>query len=79
MRKGEKRRYRTVFPHTIDAIRLARIQDGAYLEANDAFIKISGSSPDEIIGVHGGAQLTWHEPSKLREIQDRLSPLSLRA
>ncbi len=70
LRESEER-YRTVFHHTIDAISISRIADGTYLEANDAFFKMTGYDPAEIIGVRDGVKAVWEDLVRISRHRDR--------
>jgi len=72
LRKSEER-YRTVFQHTIDAITISRLDDGIYLEANDAFFEMTGYRPEEIIGHTSLAQKIWGNLDQMTEMLDLLS------
>jgi diguanylate cyclase (GGDEF)-like protein/PAS domain S-box-containing protein len=71
LRENEER-YRSVFQHTIDAISIARISDGTYLEANEAFFKMTGYDPAEIIGLHDGVKIVWEDLAQFDEMQTLL-------
>jgi len=57
-------RLRRVF-HTIpDAINMARLSDGVYLDVNDSFCQLSGYSREEIIGKNSDELNLWAEASE---------------
>jgi len=43
-------RYRTAFQTSLDAININRLEDGAYIDCNKAFLDVVGFSRDEVIG-----------------------------
>jgi len=45
-----ERRYRTAFQTSIDAMSLTRLDDGRYLDANQALLDLVGYSREEVIG-----------------------------
>jgi PAS domain S-box-containing protein len=55
-------RYRTAFETTLDAIAITRLQDGVYLEVNQAFLDMSGYARHELIG-HSSLEISiWANP-----------------
>jgi diguanylate cyclase (GGDEF)-like protein/PAS domain S-box-containing protein len=48
--RHSEERYRTAFQTTIDAININRIDDGTYVDCNQAFLDIIGFARDEVIG-----------------------------
>lgn len=72
LRKSEER-YRAVFQNTIDSISVMRIEDGTYLEANDAFYEMTGYAPNEIIGRSQGARILWENHADLEKVESLLS------
>lgn len=71
LRESEER-YRTVFQHTVDSISISRIDDGAYLEANEAFFNMTGYGPAEIIGLRDGVKIVWESQAQFDEMQSLL-------
>ncbi len=51
--------YRTAFQTSPDAIALARISDGVYLEVNQAFLDFAGYERDEVVGKSSRELSTW--------------------
>ncbi|HEY1984289.1 MAG TPA: PAS domain S-box protein [Terracidiphilus sp.] len=49
-RLQSEERFRTAFQTSLDAIAINRLDDGAYIECNKAFLDISGYERNEIIG-----------------------------
>ncbi|MGA9667684.1 MAG: PAS domain S-box protein, partial [Terracidiphilus sp.] len=55
-------RYRTAFQTSIDAIAINNLSDGKYIEVNQAFVDITGYSPEELVG-HTSLELgIWVDP-----------------
>ncbi|MBU1364990.1 MAG: response regulator [Gammaproteobacteria bacterium] len=55
-------RYRTAFETTLDALAITRLQDGVYLEVNQAFLDMSGYARHELIG-HSSLEISiWANP-----------------
>jgi diguanylate cyclase (GGDEF)-like protein/PAS domain S-box-containing protein len=55
-------RYRTAFQTSIDAININRLDDGTYVECNNAFLDIIGFSRDEVIGRTSLQLGIWADP-----------------
>ncbi len=58
MRASEVR-YRTAFETSVDAICIARIADGRFIDANQAFIELSGWAREEFTGKNGADLGLW--------------------
>jgi len=72
LRRNEER-YRAAFQNTVDAISIARWDNGAYLEANEAFFEIFGFEPEEIIGQKVVALNVWESRERLDELLEILT------
>jgi len=44
-------RYRLAFQINFDSIDICRLEDGKFIDVNDAFIRITGYKREEVIGV----------------------------
>lgn len=49
LRRTEER-YRTAFQTSIDTIGISRMEDGLYIDVNDAFLHVFGYSREEVVG-----------------------------
>ncbi len=56
-------RYRTVFQVMQDALVITRVEDGAFLEVNEAFLRFSGFERNEVIGKKGHELNLWDNPN----------------
>ena len=48
--RASETRYRTTFQMSLDSVNLNRASDGTYIEVNEAFLKLSGYTREEVIG-----------------------------
>src|SRR5579863_5972667 len=48
--ESSERRFRRIFEHSTDVISITSLESGQYFEVNDAFLKSSGFSREEVIG-----------------------------
>ena len=48
--RSSEEHYRTVFQTSIDAIGITRLEDGVFIDVNQAFCRIHGFERDEVIG-----------------------------
>ena len=62
--QGSLDRYRAVFDHSLVAIVVARLSDGAIVEVNDAFVAISGHAREEVIGKSTQDLDLWGDPEE---------------
>ena len=51
-----------VFRTSSDAMIVTRLEDGLYLDVNDAFLRMSGRTRDEVLG-HDAIELDWANPA----------------
>lgn len=60
--RSSEERFRKVFNNSYVAITIVTLEDGKFLEANDAFWKLSGLQPDRALG-HTSLELNlWDDP-----------------
>ena len=65
-------RYRTTFQTSLDSININRLDDGLYLEVNQAFLDIMGYERDEVIG-HSSLELQiWADPDERKHFVEVL-------
>jgi hypothetical protein len=65
-------RYRTAFQTSLDSVSINRLDDGTYLDVNQAFLDTLGYTRDEIIG-HTSLELDiWVDPRDRRVLVERL-------
>jgi PAS domain S-box-containing protein len=65
-REDSEIRYRTAFETTLDAIAITRLEDGVYVEVNQAFLAMSGYERQDLIG-HSSLELSiWADPEDRR-------------
>ena len=50
---------RQIFDSALDLIAVTRYSDGSYLRVNEQFLKITGYSPDEVIGIPASESGLW--------------------
>ena len=65
-------RYRVVFDHSLVAIVIARVADGAIVEVNGAFCDISGYSRDEVLGRTTLELGLWGDPEQRLQFLRRI-------
>jgi diguanylate cyclase (GGDEF)-like protein/PAS domain S-box-containing protein len=69
-------RYRTIFQTTLDPVLITRVEDGKYVEVNQAFLNLMGFERPEVIGQTSVGLNLWVDPrdrQKLFEILNRTS------
>jgi len=65
-------KFATIFRHTPDLLAISRIEDGVFLDVNDAFVAMLGYSRDEVIG-RSSLQLDfWALPEQRAAFIDEL-------
>jgi PAS domain S-box-containing protein len=61
-REDSERRYATAFETTLDAIAITSLQDGVYIDVNQAFLDMSGYTRQELIGQSSLTLSIWADP-----------------
>ncbi len=76
--RSSEERFRKVFDNSYVAITIVTLEDGKFLEANDAFWRLSGLQPEKALG-HTSLELNlWGEPQERSKfVQDLLEKRSL--
>ena len=76
--RASEEKFKKVFNNSNVAISIVTLEDGTFLEANAAFWKLSGLTPEEAIG-HTSVELNlWEAPQKREKfVQDLLQKRSL--
>ena len=64
--RNNEERYRTVFHTNLYGIAISRLDDGRYIDVNQAFLKMVGFEREEVIG-QGSAELGFWTDAKIRE------------
>lgn len=79
-KEDSERRYATAFETTPDAIAITSLEDGIYIDVNQAFLDMSGYTRQELIGRSSLELSIWADPldrqnfsQKLREKKSRLN------
>ena len=79
-KEDSERRYATAFETTLDAIAITSLEDGIYIDVNQAFLDMSGYTRQELIGRSSLELSIWADPldrqnfsQKLREKKSRLN------
>jgi PAS domain S-box-containing protein len=60
-------RYRTAFQLSLDSISLNRLDNGEYVEVNEAFLRVTGYSREEVVGKTAEELAFWANPSQWQE------------
>jgi PAS domain S-box-containing protein len=69
--------YRTAFENSFDAITIHRLDTGAYVEVNKAFLDDVGYKRDEVIGRSAAELGIWVDPSDEVKLQEALRVKSI--
>ena len=65
-------RYRTAFQMSVDAISITNLEDGRYIETNQAFLDITGFTRQEVIGRKALEIGIWADPGDRRRLVEEL-------
>ena len=68
--KTSESRYRTVFQTILDSVVIGRASDGMFIEANEAFLRLTGFERDEVIGKTAAELNIWGGDSDLHTITE---------
>ncbi|MBS1209418.1 MAG: hypothetical protein H6R19_1816 [Proteobacteria bacterium] len=76
-------RYRTTFQTSLDFINITNLNDGRYIDINQAFLDLTGYSRDEIIGKTSIELGIWVDPEDrqrlVKDLQEKARCLNLEA
>jgi diguanylate cyclase (GGDEF)-like protein/PAS domain S-box-containing protein len=70
--KTSETRYRTVFQTMLDSVVVGRAEDGTFVEVNEAFIRLSGYTREEIIGKTADEIDIWGGDGDRRTVAEQL-------
>lgn len=70
--KTSEARYRTVFHTSLDGISITRLSDGAYIDANQAYLNMMGYEYEDLIGRSTTELSVWTEAVSRQEVLDLL-------
>jgi len=71
-REDSEIRYRTAFETTLDAIAITRLEDGVYIDVNQAFLDMTGYTRQELIGHSSLALSIWADPQDRQNFSQQL-------
>ncbi|WP_027368970.1 PAS domain S-box protein [Desulfocurvibacter africanus] len=71
LRESEEK-FRKIFSSCPDPISISTLEDGRYIEVNDAFTRTSGFSRDEVIGKSSLDLGVWRAPEDRQQVIDKL-------
>jgi diguanylate cyclase (GGDEF)-like protein/PAS domain S-box-containing protein len=70
--RDSEERYRTVFQMNLDSVDICRLDDGTFIDVNDAFLSITGFEREEIIG-HTALEVgIWANPEDRQKLLDAM-------
>jgi diguanylate cyclase (GGDEF)-like protein/PAS domain S-box-containing protein len=71
--RASEARYRTAFQTNLDAVDICRLEDGKFIDVNDAFVNCTGFTREEAIG-HTALELgLWANPSDRQRLVAAIS------
>ena len=70
--QGSEARYRAAFQASLDCINISRLDDGTYIDVNQAFLDILGYERHEVIGRSALDLGIWADPADRRRLVDAL-------
>jgi len=65
-------RYRATFQLNLDAIDICQIEDGRFIDVNEAFVRCTGFSREEVVGRTAQEIGIWADPVDRQKLVDRL-------
>ena len=65
-------RYRLAFQINFDSIDICRLEDGKFIDVNDAFIRITGYKREEVIGRTAPEVGIWANPADREKLLERI-------
>ncbi len=72
LRLSEKKFFEA-FHSSPDAININRLSDGVYLDVNDGFTRITGYSPEEVVGRSSLELNIWADPNDRKRLVDEIN------
>lgn len=76
LRKSESR-FSSIFNHHLEAIAISRLKDGVFIDVNEAFVKLHGSTREEIVGRSAEDLQLWNFPNRTQIIAELQKKKSL--
>ena len=70
--RASEERYRTAFQMSLDAINISRIDDGMFVDVNEAFLRNTGYARDEVVGHTSQDVDIWANPEDRRKLFEAL-------
>lgn len=70
--RDSEERYRKAFKTSPDAVNINRLSDGLYLDVNQGFERITGWTPDEVVGKTSIELNIWHDPADREKLVESL-------
>jgi PAS domain S-box-containing protein len=65
-------RFRIAFATSPDAMNIVRVRDGVYVEVNDAFVRLTGWTADEMVGHTAEERELWVDREQRAALRERL-------
>ena len=62
--KTSENRFRTVFQTSPDVITITRLDNGVFVDVNEAFTGLTGYTREEVIGISSPDIKIWHDPGE---------------
>ena len=70
--RDSEERYRATFQMNLDSIDICNLEDGKFVDVNDAFLRITGFERDEIIGRTALEVGIWANPADRQKLLERM-------
>jgi diguanylate cyclase (GGDEF)-like protein/PAS domain S-box-containing protein len=70
--RASETRYHTTFNTSIDCVNINRLEDGAYIDVNDGYCKITGYKPQEVLGKTPLEINLWADPNDRKRLIEAL-------